>query len=81
MPPLALRPPVQASPVLARFLARLPNDLAASFSADQLAAIELHFAMRYRVDHAINWRLRFGPARLRSYIVVLAGRDRRPAKA
>jgi hypothetical protein len=70
------RPP---SPVLARFLARLPPDLAASFTEEQLAAIELHFAMRYRVDHAINWRFRFGLPGLRSYIVVLAGRDHRPA--
>lgn len=70
----------QSSPAVARFLARLPDELAASFSHDQLAAIELHFAMRYRVDHAINWRFRFGLAGLRSYVVVLAGRDRRPAK-
>jgi hypothetical protein len=68
-----------ASPALARFLARLRPDLAASFSEEQLAAIELHFAMRYRVDHAINWRFRLRLPGLRSYIVVLAGRDHRPA--
>ena len=69
------------SSAVARFLARLPDDLACSFSAEQLAAIELHFAMRYRVDHRINWRFRFGPGWLRAYIVVLAGRERRPAGA
>jgi hypothetical protein len=74
-------PAVQPSPAVARFLACLPDDLAASFSEEQLAAIELHFAMRYRMDHVINWRFRFGLGGLRSYIVVLAGRDRRRARA
>lgn len=73
--------PVPSSPVLARFLARLPDDLAASFSDEQLAAIELHFAMRYRVDHAINWRFRCRLPGLRSYVVILAGRDHRPPRA
>lgn len=48
------------SPDMARFLARLRPELAASFSPEQLAAVELHFAMRGRVGHAIDWRKRIG---------------------
>ena len=45
---------------------------------DQLleAAVELHFAMRNRVGHAIDWRKRVGFGALRGYVVVLAGRER-----
>ncbi len=58
---------------ITRFLARLPPDVAGSFSAAQLAAISLHFGMRHRVDHAIDWRLRF----VKFYFVFLAGRESR----
>jgi hypothetical protein len=61
---------------MTRFLARLEPGLAASFSPEQLAAVELHFAMRSRVGHAIDWRKRLGFGRLRGYVVVLAGRER-----
>lgn len=68
------------SPAIARFLARLPPALAASFTQEQLAAIELHFAMRYRHGHRIDWRLRlrlpFLSPQTRAYLVVLAGADR-----
>jgi hypothetical protein len=57
-----------------RFLARLPQKLAARFDAEQLAAVELHFGMRHRCEHAIDWRVRL--PFLRGYVVVLAGRDR-----
>jgi hypothetical protein len=60
---------------IARFLGRLPPALAASFSVEQLAAIELHFGMRNRGRHAIDWRWRV--PLLRGYLVVLAGRERR----
>ncbi|MDD2705371.1 MAG: hypothetical protein PHU07_08570 [Acidocella sp.] len=60
---------------IARFLSRLPPALAASFSPEQLAAIELHFSMRNRVRHTIDWRWRV--PFLRGYLVVLAGRERR----
>lgn len=65
------------SPAIARFLARLPADVAASFSARQLAALELHFGMRHRVTHAIDWRRRFRLPFGRIYIVLLAGADER----
>jgi hypothetical protein len=67
---------VAQSPDIARFLTRLPPQLAASFDAEQLAAVELHFGMRHRVRHAIDWRRRFRLPFLHGYLVVLAGRDR-----
>ena len=61
---------------MARFLARIGPELAASFTSEQLAAVELHFAMRNRADHAIDWRKRIGLGWLRGYVAVLAGRER-----
>jgi hypothetical protein len=63
--------------VLGRFLERLPPALAASFSSAQLEAIELHFGMRHRVKHGIDWRRRIRLPFLSGYVVVLAGRDAR----
>ena len=61
---------------MARFLARLPPSLAASFDAEQLAAVALHFGMRHRTRHAIDWRWQVRLPFLRGYFVVLAGSDR-----
>jgi len=66
------------NPAITRFLARLSPDLAASFTPDQLAAIDLHFAMRHRVDHTIDWRRRIALPFLKFYLVILAGREERP---
>jgi hypothetical protein len=60
------------------FLQRLPLQLARSFTPEQLAAIELHFAMRYKVRHAIDWRTRIGFPFAKIYFVFLAGIERRP---
>ncbi|MCF3948227.1 hypothetical protein AiwAL_14705 [Acidiphilium sp. AL] len=65
------------SAAIARFLGTLPRDLAGSFTEAQLAAIDLHFAMRYRVGHAVDFRRRIGFARFRAYVVVLIGREHR----
>jgi hypothetical protein len=65
------------SAVIGRFLERLPPDVAASFSARQLAAVELHFGMRHRVSHMIDWRRRFRLPFGKIYIVLLAGADDR----
>ncbi len=59
-----------------RFLQRMPPGLAAQFSAEQLAAVELHFAMRHRTRHMLDWRRRVRLPFLRLYVVLLAGRDR-----
>jgi hypothetical protein len=67
---------VARNPDMSRFLTRLPPKLAASFTSAQLAAVELHFAMRHRAAHAIDWRRRIHLGALRAYVVVLAGRDR-----
>lgn len=66
------------NPDMARFLARLEPNLAASFTPAQLAAVELHFAMRYRPAHGIDWRRRVRLAGREFYLVVLAG-QKRPA--
>jgi len=60
-------------PAIETFLARLPASLAASFSPAQLDAIELHFAMRHRPTHTIDWRHRIA----RFYIILLAGHSQR----
>ena len=72
-------PAPERSAPLGRFLDALPHDLAASFSDAQLRAIELHFGMRHRLTHMIDWRRRLGFGRLRLYVVLLFGRDRHPA--
>jgi hypothetical protein len=65
------------SPGLERFLQRLPLPLAQSFTPEQLLAIELHFGMRYRVRHSIDWRSRIGLPFAKFYFVLLAGRQQR----
>ncbi len=65
------------APAIETFLARLPEGLAASFSAAQLEAVEMHFAMRHRQGHAIDWRRRVVVPFARIYVVVLAGREER----
>jgi hypothetical protein len=72
------RKTVVRSTALEPFLQRLPLPLARSFTPEQLSAIELHFAMRYRVRHAIDWRNRIGFPFVKIYFVFLAGIERRP---
>ncbi len=68
---------VARNPAMAQFLAKVGPELARSFSPAQLEAIELHFGMRHRVAHAIDWRRRFWVPFARFYVVVLAGREER----
>ena len=58
---------------LARFLARVPRDVAQSFTAPQLAAIRSVFGLRYAPAHRVDVRRRIG----RWYLVILAGSDGR----
>ena len=60
-----------------RFLARLPRDIAASFSPEQLKAIHSAFGMRYAVEHGVDVRRTVSLPWGRYYFVMLAGRDRR----
>jgi hypothetical protein len=65
----------------ARFLSRLPSDLALSFSPEQLAAVRLAFGARYRVQHAFDLRHTLHLPWGRYYLVLLLGRAaRRPAR-
>ena len=59
------------------FLGRLPYDVAKTFTADQIAAVRLAFGMRYRMDHAIDYRRTLCFPWGRYYVVFLCGRDRR----
>jgi hypothetical protein len=59
-----------------RFLDRLNPELAGSFSSEQLAAVELHFGMRYQVRHMLDWRTRIHLPFMKIYLVLLAGAER-----
>jgi hypothetical protein len=60
-----------------QFLERIGPEAAASFTPPQRAAIELHFGMRYRVDHNIDWRHRIRLPFAKFYVVLLAGKEQR----
>lgn len=64
------------SPVILQFLTRLNPELARSFSSEQLAAVEMHFGMRYQARHLVDWRTRIRLPFMKLYLVVLAGQDR-----
>ena len=61
---------------LDRFLARVPRDVAGTFSAAQLAAVQRAFGMRFTVDHAVDVRRSFRLPWVRFYLVLLIGRER-----
>jgi hypothetical protein len=71
---------VAQSPVISRFLGRLHPELAQSFSSEQLAAVEMHFGMRYQMNHMVDWRTRIRLPFAKLYLVVLAGHDRQRAE-
>jgi hypothetical protein len=68
--------PRSAEAFIRRFLARVPPEIAASFSPDQLAAVQRAFGMRYAVEHAVDLRRSIPLPWGRYYFVFLAGRDR-----
>jgi len=61
----------------ARFVARVPPDVAATFTATQLAAIRRAFGMRYEAGHALDIRRHLRLPWGRYYLVLLLGRDHR----
>ncbi len=65
------------SQALALFLSRIEPEVAQSFTCAQREAITLHFGMRYRARHLIDWRRRILLPFSRFYIVLLAGREPR----
>jgi hypothetical protein len=70
-------PPTPSEAFTARFLGRMPAELAASFTPDQLAAVQRAFGMRYAMDHALDVRRSVILPWGRFYLVLLGGRDRR----
>jgi len=66
---------------IARFLARVPPDLRASFTATQLTAIQRAFGMRYTMEHDLDLRHHVSLPWARYYLVVLCGRDHRPSES
>ena len=66
-------------PFLEDFFGRIPRDVAAGFTDDQLLAIKMAFAARHRGAHAIDLRISIPTPLRRIYIVLLAGTERRTA--
>jgi hypothetical protein len=72
-------------PFLKTFFARIPKDVAPTFTAPQLDAVKRAFGARYRGAHTIDLRLSVPLWRRSIYLVFLAGAeqrvfDRRPVK-
>lgn len=70
-------PRPSADPFLERFFERIPPDVAASFTPEQIDAIRLAFGARRPIRHGIDVRLSLPLLLRRYYIVFLAGRERR----
>ncbi len=72
---ISLSRPSASDDFTARFLARMPKEVAASFTPDQLAAVRHSFGMRYTMDHAVDMRRTVRLPWGSFYFVLLAGRD------
>ena len=66
---------LERNPFTDRFLARMPGDIATTFTAEQLAAVQMAFGMRYAVNHGIDFRRTLSLPWGRFYLVLLCGRD------
>lgn len=64
-------------PFFATFFSRIPEEVASSFTPEQLDAIKLAFGARVRGAHAIDVRLSVPLGRRWGYFVLLAGLERR----
>ena len=62
---------------MARFRARVPSHIAATFSAEQLSALQEAFGVRGTARHGLRWRVTLHLPWGRYYLVLMAGRDRR----
>ena len=65
-----------AEAFIRRFLARVPPEVAGTFSPAQLAAVQRAFGMRYAVEHSVDLRRSVRLPWGRYYFVLLFGRDR-----
>lgn len=68
---------IQQQPFIRSFLRRVPAEVAATFTSDQLAAVQRLFGMRYTMEHLLDLRRTVRLPWGRFYLVVLAGRDDR----
>jgi hypothetical protein len=59
----------------------VPAEIAGSFSAEQLAAVQRAFGMRYSAGHALDLRRSVALPWGRYYFVMIAGRDRPSSRA
>ena len=68
-----------SDPFLAKFFARIPAEVAASFTPAQLRAVKIAFGARSWGSHAIDIRKSFALPLIwrRFYVVLLAGAERR----
>lgn len=64
-------------PFLERFFARIPREVAASFTDDQLLAVKRAFAAHGEAGHSIDLRLSFPLLLGRWYLVLILGPERR----
>ncbi len=64
-------------PFLEDFFRRIPRDVAANFTDDQLLAIRMAFGGRERGAHAVDIRLSLPLPFKRMYMVLLLGSERR----
>lgn len=73
-------PYAEADPLfVARFRARIPPEVAASFTAEQLAAIHTAFALRTLPRHSLDLRRSIPTPWGRMYLAIVAGREKRGA--
>lgn len=66
-------------PFLEDFFSRIPRDIAAGFTDDQLLAVRMAFGSRHRGIHAVDLRISIPAPFRRIYVVLLAGTERRTA--
>jgi hypothetical protein len=59
------------------FFARIPKEVASSFSPTQLDAIKRAFGARARGAHAVDIRMSIPLGRRSAYLVLLAGKEKR----
>jgi hypothetical protein len=71
---------LEHDPFFRKFLARVPGDVAATFSDSQLDAVKRAFGARTPGSHTVDLRFSLPLGRRRFYIVLLAGRERRSSR-
>jgi len=74
-------PPIHADPVITKLLDKVPADMRASFSDDQLLALKVALGGRSWGAHAIDARFTLKWWRWQYYFVFLAGRNKRALSA